>query len=98
MGQFAIDLAHALAAVEVVAVLAAVAVAGGPRDDGDDLGPLGAEQVVVACAQRGEAGGGYRVLGRLQRRNSLTPRGLPSVARSGCSASYITAFSITRWT
>src|SRR3546814_7545692 len=36
----AVDLAQPLLAIEIVAVLAAVAVAGGPGDDLDHLGPL----------------------------------------------------------
>ena len=58
MGQLAVDLAHALAAVDVVAVLAAIAIARRPADHLDDGGALAAEQVIVAGAQGGEAGGG----------------------------------------
>src|SRR5690606_18862945 len=50
-GEFAIDLAHALAPVYVVAVLAAIAIARGPAHHGHDLRSLGAEQMVIAGAQ-----------------------------------------------
>src|SRR5690606_35224018 len=76
VAEFAVDLAHALAAVEVVAVLRTIAVARGPADDLDDLGPFLAEQMIVAFAQRRHAGGGNRRAIRSHRRTSSARRAL----------------------
>ena len=58
----AVDLAQALLAVEVVAVLGAVAVLGRPRHRLDDLRPLVVEQRHQLVAQALVAGGGDVVL------------------------------------
>ena len=50
--SIAVDLAHTLAAVEIVAVFGAIPVACCPANDLDDRGALGAEQVIVAGPQR----------------------------------------------
>ena len=64
-----VDLAQALLAVEVVAVLRAVAVLGRPRHHLDDLRPLDVEQRQQLGAQARVAGGREVVLGaRGQRR------------------------------
>src|SRR5882757_6102968 len=59
----AVDLAQALLAVDVVAVLRAVAVAGRPGHDLHDLGPLLAQERVQLLPQAGEALRGHVVLG-----------------------------------
>src|SRR6185312_7119565 len=53
--QAAIDLAQALLAVDVIAVLRAIAIARGPGDGLDDLRPLDARQVAQLLAQPREA-------------------------------------------
>src|SRR3546814_11563942 len=54
-GKAAVDFAQPLAAIDVIAVLAAVAVARGPTDDLDQLRPLFAQQRVIFGAQPGKA-------------------------------------------
>ena len=56
--QLPVNLAHPLAAIEIIAVLGAIPIARRPADDGGDLRALGAEQVVIACTDGGEASGG----------------------------------------
>src|SRR5258708_6127200 len=58
-----VDLAQALLAVEIVAVLRAIAVGGGPRHDLHHLRPLLAHELAELLAQAGEALRGHVVLG-----------------------------------
>src|SRR5690606_35956528 len=51
VAQLAVDLAHALAAIEIVAVFGTVAIAGRPADDLDDFRAFRAQQMVIARAQ-----------------------------------------------
>src|SRR3712207_7755025 len=52
--EAAVDLPEALAAVNIVAILGAVAVAGGPGDGLDQLRALGAEQRLIFLARSEE--------------------------------------------
>src|SRR3546814_2053968 len=53
--QAPVDLAQPLAAIDIVAILAAVAIARGPADHLHQLRPLAAQQRVIFGAQRGVA-------------------------------------------
>ena len=68
MGQPAIDLPEALAAVDIVAVFGPIAVGGGPGDRLDQLGALGREQLFIFGADARET------LGRDEARRERHPR------------------------
>src|SRR3546814_4458828 len=70
--QAPIDLAQPLAAIDIVAILAAVAIARGPADHLHQLRPLAAQQRVIFGAQRGVAGGADDVR-LVPRHAALTP-------------------------
>src|SRR5688572_29094667 len=57
--EAAVDLAKPFAAVDVIAILGAVAIAGGPADRLDQLRPLDREQRLIFLAQAAIAVGGY---------------------------------------
>jgi hypothetical protein len=58
MAQLAVDLAQFLAAIDIIAVLAAIAIAGGPAHHLDNRRSVGVEQLLVPGAQGRHAGGG----------------------------------------
>ena len=52
--QLAVDLAHALAAIDIIAILAAITIARCPADDCDNLRAFGSQKMIVASLERGQ--------------------------------------------